>query len=46
MITSAIETSSVPSTVWTDARIVVVRSLTTVMAMPLGIDAFSDGSCA
>ena len=45
-ITSTIEISSVRSTLNTDARIVVVRSITTVVLMPVGIDASSDGSAA
>src|ERR1035437_5650330 len=45
-ITSAIEINNVRSTVVTDALIVVVRSITTVISMPLGMDASSAGNWA
>jgi hypothetical protein len=38
--------TSVRSTSFTEARMVVVRSSTTVVSMPSGIDALIDGSCA
>jgi hypothetical protein len=37
---------SVRSTSLTDARMVVVRSRTTVVLMPCGMDASIDGNCA
>jgi hypothetical protein len=40
------EMRSVFSTSPTEARIVVVRSRTTVVSMPCGIDAWMNGSCA
>ena len=45
-ITSAREMRSVRSTSLTDARIVVVRSRTTVRSIPAGIEAFREGSAA
>ena len=44
--TSAIVSISENSTSLTDARIVVVRSSTMVVSMPLGIEALMYGSCA
>src|SRR5580704_19519917 len=42
-ITSATDSTSVRSTSFTDARIVIVRSSTTVKLIADGIEAFSDG---
>ncbi len=44
--TSSSEISSVTCTSWTDARMVVVRSMTTPRSMPAGISACSSGISA
>jgi hypothetical protein len=45
-MTRAMEITSERSTSATEARMVVVRSRTMVVSMPLGIEASTDGSCA
>ena len=44
--TRTTEIESVRSTSWTEARIVVVRSIATVVTIPAGIEALTEGSSA